>query len=249
MTSPIPFYQNIYKGETFTAGQGVISIRFDCDITADFTALHDLLDARNLFVGWSYIRTRINNAGHLTLAQLLAYQAEGHEIMCHSRTHTHPATWAAFKDETVKAASEMWLIGLKAVTWVQPGWGQGTYWIDDPEGTDSVANNFLMSYFNSYTAYGPGDIGVLYNMPFTHANAITHSTGDTESLATIEGVVNNCIANGRGVEYLFHPSNIDAVDNISLDDFTAFLDYLVTKIGTGDIKVMTPTQQIFATAT
>lgn len=245
----IPFYSNVFTGQTYTSGQGVVSLRFDDGVTSEYSTFYPLLTDRSLTAGFAVVRNFINAASRLTLAEILTMQAAGMEIMCHSRTHVHPASLAAFKDESLKAASEMWMMGINAVNWVQPGWGAGDYYINDPSGENAAVDAFLRSFFVAYEAYGtPMDEGSnRYNLPRSTTYAVRHITGDTMSLVNLQAVIDACIAGGQGTEILFHATNIDAVDKITLEDFTSFLNYLQTKVGLGTLKVITPTQQLFAT--
>lgn len=251
----MPFYSNIYAGQTYAAGQGIISLRFDDGVAKDFSQTYPLLTARSLVAGFSAVRNNLNGTGYLTLAQCLTMQTAGMEIMCHSRTHgADPASLAAFHDETLKASSEMWLIGLKVVSFVQPGTWEAGYNINDPGNTDAAADAFLRSRFAAYEAYGQvfdagtADTDHRYDLPLSTHYAINHCTGDALTEAQLETLVGLCETGGQGTEILFHSNNIGGGGYISLADLTTFLTFLQTEQTAGRIKVMTPTQQLFATA-
>lgn len=255
MDDPMPFYSNIYSGQTYTQGQGIISLRFDDGVAKDFSQTYPLLTARSLVAGFSVIRNNLNGTGNLTLAQCLTMQTAGMEIQCHSRTHAaDPASFALFKDESLKAASEMWLIGLKAVSFVQPGTWVADYNINDPGNTDATLDAFLRSRFAAYEAYGQvfdagtTDTDHRCNLPRSTKYAVNHCTGDSLTEAQLEALVGLCETGGQGTEILFHSNNIGQASYITLADFTTFLTFLQTEVTAGRIKVMTPTQQLFAAA-
>ena len=55
------------------------------------------------------------------------------------------------------------------------------------------------------------------------------------------------ITSGYGGELLFHSTMFDRDGYLTKANFENFLDYVATKVTAGDLKVMTPTQQLYAT--
>jgi hypothetical protein len=247
----VPNLLRYWSGSTYAAGQGVLSLRFDDGTTGDFATTYPLLVARNLVAGWAMYRTAINAAGHVTLAQLLTMQAAGHEIMCHSYTHgVDPASFAEFVTETLDASAEMRLLGLNEWSFVQPGsWVGSIYHIDNVNHFGLDPDVFLRICFDAYEAYAQpfDDIGGgSYFLPRSGRYGVQHITGDALTLLNLQALLADCIADGQGLETLFHSANIGGGGFISLADFTTFLDDVETAVITGDLVVLTPTQQLFA---
>lgn len=247
---PIPGYYNAFSGQTYRAGQGIVSLEFDDGVTGDYATIYPLLAARGLTAAFAVMNSFIGQSGYLTLAQILAMQAAGHEFICHTDTHgTDPVSYEAFKYETLAAAATMWKNGIHATSFAQPGSWSAAYYIDDPAGADVVADSFLRRFFASYMAYdasqyAPGNYW--FNLPRTQRNAVPHTAGYALTLAELEALVDACAASGKGCHLLYHTNNLGTAGNISLADLTTFLTYLQTKVSAGLITVMTPTQQLFA---
>lgn len=230
----------------------MLSLRFDDAPVSDVTYIYPELESRGLVAGFAtyydaIVGTRLEN--------LLIMQASGNEIMCHSMTHgDDPVDYDEFEYETKRAAELLRMMGLNVVSFVQPG----TWAVAYPTGYNISSTDFygstedllLRAEFKAYEAYcydwdGISEYG--YSLPLGSKWGVKHITGDTQSLATLQSRIDDIITNGEGLEILFHSGQIGAVDKISNADFESFLDYIVTKVTAGDLVVMTPTQQLYAT--
>lgn len=238
-----------YGGSTYPAGNGVLSLRFDDASLTDFTVVYPLLAARGLVGGFALWRNRIGAPGYPTAANFLAMQTAGNEMMCHSWTHgVDPTTWAQFVYETSTVGEEMRLMGYNIDSWVQPGTWVGAFGIG-PAALGGPLDYHLRASFPSYMAYAiPFDAGGnRYNLPYSTPYGMQHCAGDTQTLAQLNALLANLIAEGRGAIPLFHSVNIGGGGFISLADFTTWLDNVQIAVAGGNLTVLTPTQAMFAT--
>src|SRR5262245_30125853 len=78
--------------DTATSAQAVgtpttiVSLTFD-DTLVDQTQVADMAAARGMHVTFFVNSVRIDHAGSMSLADLLAFQAQGHEIAGHTLSH------------------------------------------------------------------------------------------------------------------------------------------------------------------
>jgi hypothetical protein len=251
-------YNNIppsaWTTATYLTGRGVLSLRFDDGPEKDYAITYQELISRGLVGGFAIIRNKINMAEHTTLAQIKTMQDNGMEIMCHSRTHVaDPAAFAIFKDEAIVAGHEMRALKLDIASFVQPGTWVKAY----PSGYDlgdkvygSPADLALRANYWGYEAYANNfNFDNMYIMPRMSSRryAANHLTGDQWSVADFKSRIDAAIAKGMGVEILFHAARFGMEDYITEADFQTFLDYAATKVSAGDLEVLTPTQQMYAT--
>lgn len=239
-----------YAGSTYPAGNGVLSIRFDDGHWDDFATIFPLLTARGLTAGFAVPRTSIGGAGKPNTAQFLTMQTAGMEIMCHSWMHgADPTTWAEFDYETTAAGDEMRLLGFNIDSWVQPGTWIGAFAIG-PAAIGGPLDYHLRASYPSYMAYAiPFDAGGnRYNLPYSTPYGMQPCAGDTQTLAQLNTLLANLIAEGRGATPLFHAANIGSGGgHISWADFTTWLDNVQIAVAGGNLTVLTPTQAMFAT--
>jgi hypothetical protein len=146
----------------------------------------------------------------------------------------------------------MRLLGLNEWSFVQPGsWVGPIYHIDNVNHFGLDPDVFLRQCFDAYEAYAQpfDDIGGgSYFLPRSGRYGVQHITGDDRTLVQLQALLADCIADGQGLELLFHTNIIGSGGgNISWADFTTFLDDVETAVIAGDLIMMTPTQQLFAT--
>ena len=247
-----------FIGETYTASQGIVCLRFDDATPNDYAVTYPLLTDRSLVATFAASRALftdgINSTGYSKIPDFLTMQNNGMEIACHSKTHGNdPASYAEFVDETKNAIIEMRLLRFKIASWVQPGsWvgANNTYNITtiDFYATEEHTNA-LVPYVSNYQGYIASlfDVGGnQYNLPFAHPYGFQLYA--SQDLATLQAQVDACIANKTAIVFLFHSQLIDTGSgNISLADFTTFLTYVKTKVTAGDIVNMTISDMVHAT--
>lgn len=88
-TQCLLFYYK-YFDETLAAP--VLCITFDNGVTSQFTVGYPLLTAQGVPATFFVTSNLIGTAGYMTWANLLTLQAAGHDIQCHTHTHTNLTT-------------------------------------------------------------------------------------------------------------------------------------------------------------
>lgn len=176
-------------------------------------------------------------------------ESAGHEIMCHSYTHgDDPLDYDEFEYETKIAADELRAMGLTIVNWIQPGtWFDPYptgYYLNSTDFYGSPEDLLLREEFKAYEAYIDFGDGRRYSLPYTNVYGMSYKSGkDADTISWIDDL----ITEGQGGRLLWHSVNIGPDGSMSKADFETLLDYIVTKVTAGDLKVMTDTQQFLAT--
>ncbi len=74
------------------AAEGVVSINFDDGFESAFVNGMPIIDAAGLKTTQFIITQKLGLVSYISASQVLAMQANGHEIAAHTRTHTHLST-------------------------------------------------------------------------------------------------------------------------------------------------------------
>lgn len=256
-----PIYPSIYSGVTYR--RGVLYLRFDDSPFTDNTVVQPLLDARYLPAGFAVIKGRLDTTTGgvlgLTTAQVLAAQAAGHEIMCHSRNHTDPTVqgdpWGFFVDETETVVAEMRAAGMNVQAWVQPGVWLGAWNFDSTTKVAGRISELFRKNYGAYEAYIPEDGTVASTLPLPARHrfgsyspvGITSTVGTgISSLATCKSLVDSVVQFGGRMGFLFHSYFLGAAGELTVADFTLLLDYIQAARDAGELDVLTPTGTHYA---
>lgn len=230
---------------------GVLSLRFDDAPESDATVVEPELKARGLVGGFAVPQAYIGALGKLTLIQVLTLQAEGHEIMCHSRTHpADPATLAEFEDESVGAAEDMRAWGIQIRSWVQPGSFvvpyPGGFKINSASMYGSPPDVLLRSCFDAYESY-IGATPITPPMSPLYRWGANHITAGTIDDAGVKAYIDD-VATGKCGEILYHSAGFDqtggATPHITTAEFTGQLDYIAAAVAAGTLLVVVPSAQV-----
>lgn len=116
-----PYYENVFAGTNYR--KGIVSLRFDDGVAADYSYVFTQLKTYNLVAGFAVIADNLINPGGrdtVTFAQAQEMQFRGMEIMLHANTlhSSKPTSTTAFVNETQKA-----LTGVDATTGIDSGNG------------------------------------------------------------------------------------------------------------------------------
>jgi len=234
----------------------VLSIRFDDIHERDYDYVYPLFMTRGMVGGFAVVEDWIGGVNRVTLAQLLEMQAAGNEMMGHSKTHgDDPVDYDEFEEEVKSATNRMRMMGLNIVNFVCPGtWNDSYptgYKVDSTDFYGSPEDLLLRAEFKAYEAYllvDHYDGGYYhFDLPRSSVWGVRHASGDKWSLATLQDYIDDMITSGYGGELLFHSTMFDRDGYLTKANFENFLDYVATKVTAGDLKVMTPTQQLYAT--
>lgn len=253
-----PLYAAVYANAVAT-GRATIALRFDDCPGTDQTIVKPLLDARYLPGGFAVIQGRLDNSingppANLTTAQVQQMQADGHEIMCHTRNHTDPSVQANplafFVDETVTVAADLRAQNLYINSWVQPGTWTGIWNFDSLAKLSGITGRLLKKTYGAAEAYVAEDTNQLGGQPrpsrFRYGVLHQDGTAPGVDLAALESLVKSSMRYGGRLEILFHTFYFDTTGRLTTADFTAFLDYLQGLRDAGIIDVLTPTTAIYA---
>jgi len=214
-----------YCTPAYTPGQAIVTLRFDDGNDADYTYVRGELNTRGMAGSFAIVRSLLDQeTNKVTLAELLAMQADGHEIACHSYSHvTNPGSEAEFQYESSVAAEDMRRLGFTVWAWVQPGsWsdapGDDPYYFDNLGALAWPAYAHLLSYFHEFQAYmytWNGASPQLWTLPrllahrYGAGNSVMTALGQT--YAAYKALLDTAIANRQAVRWLFHSYYWDVV--------------------------------------
>lgn len=241
---------------TYPTGNAVICIRFDDGWDVDYSLAFPALTSRGLVGGFAVVADDVGGANRMTAANLREMQAAGMEIMNHSANHDpDPASHAAFLVEAIDSKATLTAMGLDIAAFAQPGsWVvNNLYRITDTDFLGTDADTALRANYAMYQGYiqywlAGGYFAMPFNSAYRWGAPYVSMSGALYTLAQMKAKVDDCITNGYGMITLCHTWELDDVGKTTAADFLAWLDYLQTKVGTGDLTVLTPTQFAFATA-
>ena len=226
----------------------IITLRYDDNNIKDLQ-IANALTAAGLVGSFATVRNWIGQSGSkTTLQNILDFQAAGHEITAHTRTHQPVSTDTVFYDEVITATDEMRAMNLYIQCFTEPGTGgPAQYKLDSMDKLSSSYYGLLMqSNFAASQAYIYD--GLTYGVK-QHPNALRwgygHTTWESDNNAVyrfVERVIN---ANGSG-EILTHLAQLDAANKITTQQYLDFITWLAAQRDAGRLLVMTPTAASYA---
>lgn len=247
-------------GRIGTSGKGVVAFRIDHGMDR-FLAIHwPLMRARSISCGFGVVTDAVGKPAHFyeptvsTWADARAMHFEGAEIWSHSATHRDPApigTDGGFTLEQEIAGSRATLEAnnLWPMGWQMPGISgcQTPGYSDRLDSLEKLgtteAGQRLMGAYGLIENYRQGEQRI---MPTDGCYLLSHVTIDSMSLAGAKAYVDRAVNDRVGIEFMFHPTVLGTAGNMSIADFTALLDYVVTKRDADAVEVLTPSGLAFA---
>ena len=242
-----PLYESVYSDIRYN--RSIVSLRFDDGPIADHTTIFPLLTARNLVASFAVISDDVVAGAGLSSVECLEMQEAGMEFCGHSKTHgVDPSDFDEFVAETTGARDTLNGLGINISSFVQPGTWVDEHDYDDISKINTKAGRELRNEFAAFFAYiYDEDALYRYSLPHRHRFGVNKLSGDTQTLVQLQARLDAAISLGAGLIILFHTANIDSGGgNISLADFTTFLDYIETQVDTGLLDNLTMTSQLFA---
>jgi hypothetical protein len=244
-----------FSAPTYTAGQAIVSLRFDDSYIYNYSHVFPRLVAAGLTAGFGVPRALLGQVNQMTKDQLLEMQAADMEIMGHSRYHTNPdpATWAAYIDESEMPGDELRRLGLNVWSFVQPGAWTAAYNWDTLADLSTPKQEVLEQHFLSNWAsiYDPDHDSLTFNLPHAHVWGVNSNGGTYGTYASLKAWVDVAIAAGTSLPLSFHANHFvgcgNLEDGLSLTDLELLLACLADEQTAGHLLVMTPTEQLFAT--
>lgn len=241
-------YQSIYGGIRVSAPGAICGYWDDADLY-DLTAATDLA-ARGIPWGFAITTNFVGSAGNkLTWDQVRTIRELGHEIVAHSKTHTNPASWAQFVDETEGCRDLIAAENLYCDSFKEPGPFAGAYKID----LDAERDSDIMRQYRKLFAHQSG-YDISDHMNYTRPLPVLHRYGRgavltvdaITSLATLTGAVDNAIKYGGLTVFAGHSRNLGVAGSLSIANWTALMDYIAAKRDAGLLDCLTPTGAHFA---
>lgn len=207
------------KGIYLTGG---ISLRFDDGWDSQYTVAYPKLESAGL-TGTFYIITRQllddDFSGFMSIAEVKDLYAHGEEIGDHTQTHPHlpQLTRAQQYKEIVGAKNDLISWGIDPVLSFAYPYGEYN------NATVSIIKN---NGFTNAAATLDNDVPVTQN-PYTING---YSVQDTDSLASLEAMVDHAMASKDWLVLGFHRIDMSGDQySITPDNFNALIDYIVSK--------------------
>ncbi|QDM57501.1 minor tail protein [Arthrobacter phage JEGGS] len=234
------------KGIIGTANKGAIALRFDDAHAETASLVIPLLVERRLPFTRVTTSESINGvaipAGSFTTMQSNCIQYGG-EVWAHGKTHGEATKDVDIDAETIGALNTLRsaMPRIPIDCFAPPGgsvsWGGYlpgvtiSSWADTRAGQNLIANYAIASGYLPDTYYRPLD-GVL-------RDGQTHYSLDAYTLSNAKVRVDSARDWKVGIVFMFHANNLGTTGNMSVADFTAFLDYIVAQRDAGNLLVLT----------
>lgn len=256
-SGPVPKrYVDVQAYNGIQVSGPIVALRLDDSETAVRDTAYPLLTARGLPVGIAPSMGLLGTTGMYSAADALTMQRGGMDVMAQWDEATI-ASDSAFRAHSITLADNLETAnpGLRISTFTESGvWDlttKATYGGDSETFLESAIGREFQSRFIASEGYANDGITAaapIRPIPPLRRYGASHIALDSvSSLATWQQKVEIAKAMNGAVEILIHPRNIGTGGNITLADFTTFLDYLVTERDAGRISVLTPTAALFAT--
>ena len=231
--------------------KGVIALRFDDWQNALRTTVVPLLQARGLPFSHALISgfsTEQPWGVGTTWADIKGWVARGCEIWCHGWDHKDYLGYNGLVRNVVTAKQEIEAQNLKvqgfSVPGVTPVYTNEQRGSSNPydsqillEDLMSPTGHLILQNYPLMEGYGGGTYGSIGN---GHYYGRGHATIDAVSLATAKSWIDDSIKYRLSIRIMCHAGNIGTQGYMSLSDYTAWLDYLVSFWDAGQLEVVTP---------
>ncbi len=215
------------QGAVNGINHGVISITFDDGRKTQFNYAYPLMKARGI-VGTFYIITGAisdfsSDKNCMSIADLKTLQNNGNEIGSHTVTHRNflTLTLDQIRQECINSKQVLSSNGLGSTNMAYP-YG----------GTNTTINSIVSQYYRSgRTSSVPP---YLLSLPYSSfkLTCFPGETGDSNALTNLKNIVDQVASTNQWVTICFHelnPNNNYAQYSIGVQDFSSFLDYIISK--------------------
>ena len=239
------------------SGKGVIALRFDDWQDALYTTVVPLLQARGIPYSHALISgfptAQPTHSATTTWSNIKSMVAKGCEIWSHGFDHNDYLGYAGLVRNVVTSREEIEAQGLRVqgfslpgvtpvYTEQQRGSAQPYDGLNSFEEWHSPSGHLLMQTYPLVESYSGGtwaDIGRGQRYGRSHA------TIDAYSLASAKTLIDDSIKFKLSLRVMCHAGLLGTVGYMSVADYTAWLDYLVTKWDAGLIDIVTPSSLPF----
>jgi hypothetical protein len=239
------------KGKIGLSGRTPIALRFDDWQDYFRVNVQPLLAARQLVASLACISHRGAQPWFVTTTwnDIRAWKLAGLEIWSHGTDHHNPAPNGyaganGLLDQIVQSKADLEAQNLRVHGWAMPGapgtlpYGSYLYTLADWE---SDAGRLVQA---TYGLVETDMTGPFRHLPSDLRYGLAHATISDDAayrtFALTKTLIDQAVASGLGLEMMCHAGNLDTASHMTLADFTAVLDYLVTLRNQGVIEVVTP---------
>lgn len=236
---------------------GCVAMRFDDWQNSFKSTFYPLLKARGIPASMALI-SEFSSAvwgNTTTWDDIRDFNENGVEIFCHGRDHNDYIGYEGLYANVVTAKETIEAQAMKVQGFALPGVTE--IYSTEQRGNARPYNGLTaMSDYNSpegglimqtypiSEAYGPGSFR---EMPNRMLHGSNHVTLNLVTLAVAKANVDYAIATKTCLRFMTHAGEIGTGGgNMSLADWTTFLDYLVTKRDAGLLEILTPSGLSFA---
>lgn len=241
-----------------TGGKIAVALRVDHGVDQFLSTFWPLLKARGMPASMginptSMVKT-VNNSDPTTTtwAQLFAAHREGFEIWSHCSAHLDPAaTGNSLEYEIVESKKAIEAQGFVVNGISSPGISPCL--TPDYSGNFNPATSWTSYvgrlYLANYALIEASNLswGAMRYLPTDGCYDLGHFTLDGLTQAAATAQLDQAIAAGASIEFMFHPKFIfDGTVTMTTAAFTGFLDYLQTKRDAGLVEILTSSGLAFA---
>lgn len=240
-------------GRVGTGGKIPISIRIDHQLD-QFIANHlPLLSARRLPFSVGIVTRSVGNPAALYEPTTATWddikrkiQDAGGEVWAHSQTHSSPGAngSTSLHDEIVGSKLDIEAQNIGVMGFQQPG-SPATYgpYLSLAD-LDTEAGRIIRETYPLFESYVVGTTRRVLPAYGTYGG--NHVTLDNMTVDTARRWVDEAIAYGHGLQFMFHPAWIGLPGNLTLAGLTEVFDYIVAKRDAGQVEVLTASALAFA---
>ena len=250
-------------GRLGVGSAGVVALRFD-DWQEDlYSTIYPLYRARALPFSIALISRWEEQpwADSTTVAQIQEMCSNGGEIWSHGLDHKDYVGYTGLYDNIVVSKAEIEArintrcqgFSIPGVTAINSAALRGSdkpyygLFEADPMNWYSPAGRLIMDHYEQGEAYsGAAFMHVGEQGPLFGRSHQTVSDGVT--LETAMSWITTCKVKKQSVRVMTHSGNVGKPGNISLEDYTVWLDAIVTAREAGEIEVVTPSSLNFVTS-
>ena len=228
-----------------STGRAVLAICYDDAPSTDYTTILALHTARFLPGTLAVPARFLDASGNLTTAQALEMQAKGFEVGCHSATHDYSIPLDDWYGETLGARDLLRDKGFHADSFVYPGTWPTTM---IPTSLDELSAARLDAITNGFdNSWGTIPDPLKANNNTSHYPRIyKHGLGrineGIQSLGAAQTDVDNLLLRSGCLIAACHSALLGTGGaNMSVANWTSFLDYIQTRRNNGNLDVVTLT--------
>ena len=237
-------------GPVSTGGKAAFALRLDHGWTNIKSKLRAGLIARGIVPGVASCSRQwdlAENSG-ATIAEVKSWVAAG-EFEILNQGATHGQNMVNYVDEIVNGRVEL-EDQLDTDVWGFAPPGESTTWEDFDGGRVDGWASLPAAIMLASHAYSMGYVGGARRvLDGTIRQGLSHITLDTYDMAQARAQVDAAISEGRGIQVMLHPRELDKAGKITTAQFLSFLDYVVGKRDAGDLVTLTPGELVRADAT